>query len=161
MATVAPAGRHRSGRFLSIGLLALQMMAPVAWADAPPPDRAREQQSLKTVCSKCHNLQLVADTPRDFDAWQDTVQKMVDRGAHGTDAQFDDVMDYLHRNLTTIDVNAADADELGTVLDVSEAVANAIIARRTARKFSDLNDLETVPGVDASTLEAKARLVFF
>jgi competence protein ComEA len=159
--TVAP-GRCRSGRFLSIGLLALQMMVPAARADAPPPpDRARERQSLTTVCSKCHNLQLVADTPRDFDAWQDTVQKMVDRGARGTDAQFDDVMDYLHRNLTTIDVNTAAADELGTVLDVSEAVANAIIARRTARKFSDLNDLKTVPGVDASILEVKARLVFF
>jgi competence protein ComEA len=142
----------------------LPMMVATVWAGdvaASPPNQARERRSLEAVCGKCHNLQLVADTPRDFDAWQDTVQKMVDRGAHGTDAQFDDVMDYLHRNLTTINANTADSDELGIVLGVPDAIANAIIARRTTRKFSDLNDLKTVPGMDVSALDAKARLIFF
>ena len=73
-----------------------------------------------------------------YDAWHDTVQKMVDRGASGTDEQFDDIMDYLHRTMTTINVNTADADELEIVLNVPETAAQAIIARRSTQKFTEL-----------------------
>jgi competence protein ComEA len=103
----------------------------------------------------------VQDTPRSYDDWHQTVQEMVDRGATGTDQQFEDIMDYLHRTLTTIDVNNADADELAIVLGVSDKVAQAIIARRAKRKFTGLADLESVPGTDAGALKAKARLIYF
>jgi competence protein ComEA len=96
-----------------------------------------------------------------YDAWHDTVQSMVDRGATGTDQQFADVMDYLHRTMTTIDVNTADADELQIVLQVPEATTQAILARRSTQKFTGLADLKSVPGVDAAALDAKARLIFF
>jgi competence protein ComEA len=122
---------------------------------------ARELQSLQMVCSRCHSLELLKDTPRSYDDWHGTVQGMVDRGATGTDQQFEDVMDYLHRTLTTIGVNNADADELEIVLGVSDRVAQAIIRRRAQRKFTGLADLESVPGTDAATLERKARLIFF
>src|SRR5580693_9354782 len=131
----------------------------VSWAcgvAAPAPDLAREGESLKAVCSKCHNLQMVMDTPMSYNAWHDTVQTMVDRGASGTDEQFDDIMDYLHRTMTTIDVNTADASELEIVLNVPETAARAIIARRSTQKFTDLAGLKSVPGVDASTVDSKA-----
>jgi competence protein ComEA len=148
---------------LSGGLLAVALFA-AAWAAhvAPPaPDLAREGQSLKAVCAQCHNLEIIMDTPMSYNAWHDTVQTMVDRGASGTDEQFADIMDYLHRTLTTIDVNTAHADELEIVLNVPEAAAEAIIARRSVQKFTGLADLKSVPGVDASTIDAKARLIFF
>jgi competence protein ComEA len=135
--------------------------ARAAEVEPPAPRLARESQSLKAVCAKCHNLQIVMDTPMSYEDWHDTVQKMVDRGASGTDEQFDDIMDYLHRTMTTINVNTAPADELEIVLDVSEATAQAIIARRSSQKFTGLTDLKSVPGVDAPTLDAKARLIFF
>jgi competence protein ComEA len=125
------------------------------------PRLARESQSLKAVCAKCHNLQLVMDTPRSFDDWHDTVQQMVDRGASGSDEQFDDIMDYLHRTMTTINVNTAVADELEIVLNVPETTAQAIIARRSKQKFTGLTDLKSVSGIDAPTVDAKARLIFF
>jgi Helix-hairpin-helix motif len=124
-------------------------------------DLAREARSLKAVCAQCHDLQIVMDTPMSYDAWHDTVQTMIDRGASGTDQQFEDVMDYLHRTMTTIDVNTAAADELQIVLDVPEAAAQAIIARRSTQKFTGLAGLKSVPGVDASTVDEKARLIFF
>jgi competence protein ComEA len=140
----------------------LLVAALCAAAQRPPdPSLARESQSLKAVCAKCHNLQLVMDTPRSYDDWHDTVQQMVDRGANGTDEQFDDIMDYLHRTVTTINVNTAVADELKIVLKVPETTAQAIIARRSTQKFTGLADLKSVPGVDASTVDAKARLIFF
>jgi competence protein ComEA len=135
------------------------------FAAAPAADLAseltRESQSMKSVCGRCHDLQIVRDTPMSYDEWHDTVQKMVDRGANGTDEQFEDIMDYLHRTMTTIDVNSADAAELELVLNLPESAAQQIIARRSARKFSDLKDLKSVPGVDASTIDSKARLIFF
>jgi competence protein ComEA len=129
--------------------------------EPPAPRLAREGQSLNAVCARCHNLQIVMDTPMSYDDWHDTLQKMVDRGASGSDEQFDDIMDYLHRTMTTINVNMAPVDELEIVLNVSETTAQAIIARRSMHKFTGLTDLKSVPGVDASTVDAKARLIFF
>jgi competence protein ComEA len=137
----------------------LAATAPVAQAQSG--DLASERKSLEAVCSKCHNLQLVMDTPKSIDEWQDTLQAMVDRGAQGTDSQFDDIVDYLHRTMTTINVNAAGADELRLVLNVSDEVAKAIVTRRATKKIRDLSDLETVPGVDAAALGTKARFIFF
>ena len=128
---------------------------------APAPDLARESEAVKVVCSKCHNLQMVMDTPMSYEAWHDTVQTMVDRGATGTDQQFDDVMDYLHRTMTTINVNTADVGELEIVLNVNEATAKAIVARRSNRRFSGLADLKSVAGVDGASVDAKGRLIFF
>lgn len=122
---------------------------------------AQEYHSLQMVCTQCHVLELVSDTPRSYDAWHDTVQQMVDRGATGTDQQFEDVMDYLHRKLTTINVNSADADELQIVLGVSDKVAEAIVKRRSRRQFTSLADLESIAGTNAGALQAKARLIFF
>jgi len=128
---------------------------------ARSPQLVREGESLQAVCGKCHDLQIVLNTPRSLDDWRDTMQKMVDRGASGTDDQYDDILDYLHRTMTTIDINSADADELATVLDVPGSAAKLIIARRAGRKFVDLNDLKSIPGVDAAIVDAKARLIHF
>ena len=107
-------------------------------------------------------MQLVTDTPRDYDAWHETVQKMIDRGARGTQEEFGLVMDYLFQNMTPVDVNHADADMLMGVLHTDEKAAQAIIARRTARPFKDLADLEkSVPGLDHTLLESKKRMIFF
>jgi competence protein ComEA len=143
---------------LSAGLCVFAAACAVA---APPSEQAREAQSMKAVCARCHTLEMVTSTPRSYDAWHDTVQKMVNLGARGTDDQFDDVMDYLHRSVTTIDVNSADADELEIVLEVSEATAQAIVARRQEKKFTGLADLQSVAGVHAAVLKAKARMIFF
>jgi competence protein ComEA len=153
---------HPRRLFLATCVLFAAVPMAAAWGNgASPRDLARESRSLKVVCAKCHNLQIVMDTPMSYGAWHDTVQNMMDRGATGTDQQFADVMDYLHRTMTTIDVNTADADELQIVLQLPEATAQAILARRTTQKFTGLADLKSVPGVDASTVEAKAKLIFF
>jgi competence protein ComEA len=144
------------------------MLVPLATARADAPEnvgdralQARELQSMQAVCGKCHNLQLVTSTPRSLDAWRDTMQKMVDHGARGTDDQFDDILDFLNRTVTTIDVNSADADQLATVLDVSEATAQRIIDRRRTRKLANVGDLKGIPGVDAAAVDSKSKLLYF
>jgi len=153
---------------LGIVLLAaaLQFVAARAADAAMPatdqdPSLAQEGISLQAVCGKCHSLQIVMDTPMSYDAWHETVQKMIDRGAVGTDDQLEDIMVYLHRTMTTINVNTADVDELTIVLDVSDSVARTIVTRRGKRKFADLADLKSVQGIDVSAVDARARLIYF
>jgi competence protein ComEA len=155
--------RETSRPFLAACVLLLVVVpTAAAWGNANPArNLARESRSMKAVCAKCHNLQIVMDTPMSYGAWHDTVQTMMDRGATGTDQQFADVMDYLHRTMTTIDVNTADPDELQIVLHVSEATAQAILARRSTQRFTGLADLKSVPGVNAAAVDAKAKLIFF
>ena len=113
------------------------------------------------ICSSCHGMQMVTDTPRDYDAWHDTVQKMIDRGARGTPEEFDLVMDFLFQNVTPIDVNHADQESLMAILHTSQQTAEAIITRRASRPFKDLADLESMPGLDKTVLEAKKQMIFF
>lgn len=135
--------------------------AGAADAGSGAPTLAQEHHSLEMVCTQCHSLELVTDTPRTYESWYQTVVAMYQRGAKGTPQQFAELLDYLHRTLTFIDVNSADADELETVLDVPGSVAQAIIRRRAQKRFTSLADLESVPGVSAAQLKAKARLIFF
>lgn len=119
------------------------------------------QSAAVKICSSCHGMQMVTDTPRDYDAWHDTVQKMIDRGARGTPEEFDLVMDFLFQNVTPIDVNHADQESLMAILHTSQQTAEAIITRRASRPFKDLADLESMPGLDKSVLEGKKRMIFF
>jgi competence protein ComEA len=132
-----------------------------ALADETQTLLAREHQSLQAVCGKCHNLELVTDAQKSYDDWQDTLQMMIDRGARGTDQQYDDILDYLHRTQSTINVNFADAHELQIVLNVSAAVAQSIVERRGHARIKDLDDLKSIPGLDAASLDARTRLIFY
>jgi hypothetical protein len=137
------------------------MFAPAA-AQAPAGSAATPQAATVKVCSSCHSMQLVMDTPRDIDAWHDTVQSMLDRGAQATPDELDLIMQFLFENMSTVDVNHADTESLMTVLHASQSVAEAIEARRKTRPFKDLSDLESsVPGLDRALLDSKKRMIFF
>lgn len=102
------------------------------------------------------------DTPKDYDAWHDTVQEMVDRGAKGSPEEFDLVMQWLYQNMTTVDVNHADEDTLAATLHASPPAVAAIVARRKSQPFKNLADLEaSIPGLDRAALDAKKRMIFF
>jgi DNA uptake protein ComE-like DNA-binding protein len=120
------------------------------------------QAATVKVCSACHTMQIVMDTPKDIDAWHDTVQSMLDRGAQATPEELDLVMQFLFENISTVDVNHADSETLMTVLHASEPAVDAILARRQARRFKDLAELENaIPGLDRALLESKKRMIFF
>ena len=153
-----------SGYFLSVTAALLGgwlLLAPATAQQAAAEATTPEAAAVK-ICSSCHSMQLVTDTPRDYDAWHDTVQKMIDRGGRGTPEEFDLVMDFLFQNVTPVDVNHADRDSLMAILHTTEAPADAIIARRAARPFKDLADLQSaVPGLDKALLESKKRMIYF
>jgi hypothetical protein len=144
------------------GCLLLAVFAVPAAGQPVEGEATTPQAAAVKVCSGCHTMQIVMDTPKDYDAWHSTVQSMIDRGAKGTPDEFDLVMDFLFQNMTTVDVNHADLEALMTVLHASQATADAIVARRTSRPFKNLADLEnSVAGLDKAVLDAKKRMVFF
>jgi hypothetical protein len=139
-------------------LICAMTSAPVfAQAEATTP-----QTAVVKICTACHAMQIVMDTPKDYDSWHDTVQSMIDHGARGTPDEFGLVMDFLFQNMTTIDVNHADQETLMGVLHAPQAAADAIVARRASHPFKDLADLESaVPGLDKALLDGKKRMIFF
>lgn len=136
------------------------MAAPAAAQPAAGAGTTPQAATVK-VCSSCHSMQIVMDTPKDIDAWHDTVQSMLDRGAQATPEELDLIMQFLFENMSTVDVNHADAETLMTVLHAPQPAVDAIMARRQTRPFKDLSDLETVPGLDRVLLDSKKRMIFF
>jgi len=144
-----------AGRILAVALL---------WSWALPAGAQPETAEAIThrVCTGCHSLQVVMDTPKDFDTWHDTVQKMIDHGAQGTPDDFAQIMQYLFETMTTVDINHGDQDELMTVLHTNAETADAIIARRATHPFKDLAELEAAfPTLNRALLDSKKRMIFF
>src|SRR5690348_4003653 len=50
---------------------------------------------FQKMCSQCHGLDVALAQPQTRDHWRSVVQDMVARGARGTDAEIDEVVDYL------------------------------------------------------------------
>ncbi|MCP5412637.1 MAG: helix-hairpin-helix domain-containing protein [Alphaproteobacteria bacterium] len=146
-----------------IGTLILAAgLSPATGQPSTGAEATTPEQAIGKVCTSCHGLEVVMDTPRDYNAWHDTVQSMIDRGANGTQDEFGLVMEFLFENMTPVDVNHGDAEALQAVLHATPEQAAAIIAHRKKRPFKDLADLKAaVPGLNGSLLDAKKRMIFF
>lgn len=153
---------------LSAAALVAAMTALLPAAQALTVNHANEKEAktqmeaVHKVCDGCHNTQLVMDTPKDYDEWHATMEAMIDRGARGTPAEFDLVMQYIYENMTTVNVNTGIPDDLKVVLGATDDQVSQIMARRATQPFKDLDDLvKSVPGLDAEALEAKKRMIYF
>jgi competence protein ComEA len=121
------------------------------------------KSDLKTVCTKCHDLNQVVARRRTAVDWSMTVDKMITQGAEATDAQFSAILDYLIVNFRKpINVNQASAKSLEDELEITTKEAEAIVAYREKNAaFESLDDLKKVPGLDPQKVDAaKAWLAF-
>jgi competence protein ComEA len=117
--------------------------------------------TFRAICGSCHSTTLV-DGLRTEAEWRDEVDQMIKIGARGTEEQFQRVMRVLVRTLTKVNVNTAEPRQIAPVLDVTDAVAEALVKRRASNgNFKTIEDLKQVPGVDPVKLEArKDRIIF-
>lgn len=130
-----------------------------------PPDKLPEAPGkavLTRVCTVCHGVDVIVDTPRTVPVWVDTVLLMKDFGAEASDEDWKTVTDYLIVHLAHLDVNKATAREIGQVFGVSDAIAAGVVAYRdTQGGFKSLDDLKKAPDLDAGKIDAvKERLIF-
>lgn len=117
------------------------------------PDGPGKETVLK-ICRDCHELDTVTMENRTRESWKKTVVKMGDRGAEGTDEEFEAVVNYLTKNFGRINVNKASAEEIATGLDFSAKDSAAIVEYREANgPYKTWKDLAKV--VDAAKVEGK------
>jgi competence ComEA-like helix-hairpin-helix protein len=120
------------------------------------------ETTMERVCVACHPLEKIVATRRTVSQWAEQVALMRGRGAPGTDADFDLVKKYLPRYYGVVNVNAATAEELTSVLGLSAKDAAAIVEYRKAHgEFTDLASLEKVEGVDKAKLEEQPEALKF
>ncbi len=117
--------------------------------------------TFRAICGSCHATTLVEGL-RTEQEWREEVDQMIKIGARGTEEQLQRVMRVLVRTLTKVNVNTAEPRQISPVLDVSDAVAEELVKRRTLNgKFKTLEDLKQVPGVDPVKLEARKDRITF
>ena len=120
----------------------------------------QDYEVMQPVCTRCHTASFILHS-RPWSNWQGVFQQMYGYGVQATPEQWNHIYRFTARYLTLIDVNDADEDELSAVLGVDEKTAIAIVQSRSDRKFKTAADIEAVPGVDKSVIEAmKPRLEF-
>lgn len=115
------------------------------------------------LCTQCHDVDQVTDLKQNKDAWRKTVNKMIDRGAEGTDAEFETIINYVSKyfgeqapDAAKVNVNQAKAEEIAAVLELSaKEAANIVKYREKNGDFKDWRDLAKVDGLDAKKIEAK------
>ena len=128
------------------------------------PDKA-DQAALGVVtkvCTECHNVDQINVKRRTREGWLKIFDTMAEKGAGGTDAEFDTILAYLLRHQGLVNVNAAPKDDLVAVLSVPDSTADAIVAYRGAHgPFADFEAVCNVPGVDRKTLESVRAAIAF
>lgn len=119
------------------------------------PDGPGKDAVLK-VCQDCHDMDTVTEENRTRESWKKTVAKMADRGAEGTDEQYEAIVNYLTKNFGRVNVNKATADEIVSGAGFTADQAAAIVQYREKNgDFKNWRDLAKVDGLDAAKVEAK------
>jgi competence protein ComEA len=134
----------------------------IAATASPSPEDVAARATFEQVCGMCHEATLVGRSLRTPMEWEEVIGEMVALGATGTDEQFAQVTTYLLRNLSKVNVNTARASKLALILDVPAAIAELVVKYRGSNgRFSTIDDLKKIPGLDAEKLESRsARLMF-
>jgi competence protein ComEA len=136
----------------------------IALADLPP--GPGHDETLK-VCGKCHSAEQAASLRQSRTGWEETVAKMVNMGAEGSDDEYEAILTYLTKNFgpeqpKPVNMNKATPVEIESVLGLTRAESAAIVQYRTDKgAFKSIDDLKSVPGVDFAKIEKKKALVSF
>jgi competence ComEA-like helix-hairpin-helix protein len=118
--------------------------------------------AFKRVCSSCHDAERILATRRTRTQWEEVIEKMIDRGAVGTEDEFVAAEQYLLRVSGRVNVNRAVSSDIVAVLGLTEKDADAITEYRKANgEFKDFDDLCKVPGINLEKLKEGRDAVSF
>jgi cytochrome c5 len=56
------------------------------------------KQTLQKICSGCHAPEIVVGRHETKERWAQIVSDMVNKGANGTDDEFNEIIEYLAKN---------------------------------------------------------------
>ena len=147
-------------------LITSTMLASAPGAQAPQqPAKPAEDPAtglFARMCGDCHDSERVVSLRRTRPDWEDVLKKMIEKGATGSEKEFETVFDYLVRTYGKVYINSAKADEIVAVLGLSKKDSDAIVAyRATNGSFADFDAVKKVPDIDLKKLEAGKAAVAF
>jgi competence ComEA-like helix-hairpin-helix protein len=140
-----------------IGLVAVAMAA-----EAQGPTNDKPAQAFARICSDCHDRDRIVGNRRSKSSWDEVIDKMVEKGAVGSDEDFTLVEQYLLHNYGLVNVNRAPAAEIAEVLGVAEKDAQAIVQfRKDKGDIKDFDALCKVPNLDVEKLTKMREAIAF
>jgi competence protein ComEA len=112
---------------------------------------------MERTCSKCHSLSSTLKQRNTAETWSAIVDDMIGRGAEGSDADFEKIINYLAKNFgPRVKVNKAAAQELAGALEIPIATAEGIVEYRARHgNFKSLEDLKSAPGLEGKNIDDK------
>lgn len=137
-------------------------------ADKPKLPDGAGRETTEKLCGSCHGVGLFVNRRESRESWNGIIEDMIRRGMKGEDEEFGEVSDYLAVHLSKsspapkLKVNEATLKAIASALSISEEQATAVVKYRVAHgKFSALEDLLKVPGLDAQAISAKKDKIEF
>ena len=118
--------------------------------------------ALVKACSPCHGAETAVAQLKTHDEWRKTLDVMAANGADATDEEWNQILAYLNKHFSFIFVNKAAAGDLAVALDLPAADGETIVRYRDEHgRFTTIDDVKQIPGLDAAKIDAqKERFVF-
>ena len=114
------------------------------------------------TCNRCHDAARITALRRTKTEWDEVINKMIERGATGSEEDFLTVFGFLRRHYGKVYINSASSDEITTSLGLSSKDAEAVITYRKAHgNFADLEAVKKVPDIDVKVLDEHKEAVAF
>lgn len=114
------------------------------------------------TCGFCHDAERIVARRRTKAEWQDIITQMIDKGAAGSEDDFQKIFMFVRRHYGKLYINGATQDELTTTLGVSAKDADAILAyRKDKGNFADLDAIKKVPGIDTKMIDDHKEAIEF
>jgi competence ComEA-like helix-hairpin-helix protein len=122
----------------------------------------RAAKAFEKVCHDCHEPDRIVETKRTRGGWEEIVEKMIEKGATGTDQDFDLVLVFLLGHYGMVNVNQASPEDIALVIGLSAKEGEAIVAYRRANgNFKNFDGLAKVPDIDQKKIDAhKDQMIF-
>lgn len=144
------------------GILTVASLGQAQLPDAPGKDETVR------LCGACHEVERAASVKLTREGWQDTIAKMVDLGAKGSDEELAKVLEYLAEHFKgdaprPLNLNTATAIELESIAGLLRKESAAWIAhRKEVGPCKSLDDFKKIPGVPFKKIDDRRdRLVCF
>jgi competence ComEA-like helix-hairpin-helix protein len=114
------------------------------------------------MCVKCHDAARITAIRRTSTEWEEVLNKMIEKGATGTEKDFESVYGYLLRNFGKLNINLATPDDIAMILGLSDKDAQRIVAYRKANgSFADFEAVKKVPDIDLGKLDEHKDAITF
>ena len=133
-----------------------QQQSPGTPADDPA------NELFMQTCNRCHDAARITALRRTKTEWEEVINKMIERGATGSEEDFMTVFGFLRRHYGKVYINTAPTEEITTTLGLTNKDADAIVAfRKSNGNFADLDAVKKVPNIDVKVLEDHKDAVAF